>query len=194
MEGLWLSRNYEFRVMLWGQEAGKLPINGSQVWSVVLLQHTELLYVAWTGSGGCGCPPQNQLIVKAVATVGSPPAALGWGECLGTQDLSAIESLDLACPSGAVWHFGKSHDCVFQTPGYFSNPSHYSTWQQERSARAGPGVQYFQNQDEFLLSKAAEAVHNPTHGVSVEHRWGKQIPTPTRGQSDGQTLSLGDAL
>lgn len=96
MEGLWPSRNDEFRVKLWGQEAGKLSIKGSQGWSVVLLQHTGLLYAAWTGSGGCGCPPQNQLIVKAVATPGSPPAALGWGESLGTRDLSAAERLD--CP------------------------------------------------------------------------------------------------
>jgi len=29
-----------------------------------------------------------------VATVGSPPAALGWGECLGIQDMSAIERLE----------------------------------------------------------------------------------------------------
>lgn len=30
--------------------------------------------------------------------MGSPPAALGWGECLGTGDLSAIGSLDHPAP------------------------------------------------------------------------------------------------
>lgn len=91
-EGLWPSRNDEFRVMLWGREAGNLSITGSQGWSAILLQHTQLLYVARIGSGGHGCPPQNQLIVKAGATVGSPPAALVWGESLGTRDLPETES------------------------------------------------------------------------------------------------------
>lgn len=51
MEGLWPSNNDEFRVMLWGQEAGKLSIKAPQGWSAVLLQHTGLLYVARAGSG-----------------------------------------------------------------------------------------------------------------------------------------------
>lgn len=102
--------------------------------------------------------------------VSSSSSGMGWMS--GHSGSVSHWKPGLACPSRAVRDFGKSHSCVFQTPGYFSNPSHYSTWQQQSSATAGPGVQYFQNQDEFLLSRPAEAVHSPTHGVRVEHRWG----------------------
>lgn len=90
-----------------GPGGGKLSINGSQEWSVVLLQHRELLYVAWTGSWGCSCPPQNQLIVEAVATIGSPPGALRWGNvwALGIcQPLKApLEQSDLLASLTAMY-------------------------------------------------------------------------------------------
>lgn len=50
---------------------------------------------------------------QAAVTVGCPPAALGWGECLDTRDLSAIGSLTQAAPpqsgilaSGTAVYFG----------------------------------------------------------------------------------------
>lgn len=102
--------------------------------------------------------------------VSSSSSGTGWMS--GHSESVSHWKPGLVCPAGVVRHFGKSHSCVFQTPGYFSKPFPLLYMTARILCKSCPGVQYFQNQDEFLLSRAAEAVHSLTHGVRVEHRWG----------------------
>lgn len=116
MEGLWPSNNAEFRVMLWGQEAGKLSIKASQGWSVALLQHTGLLYVAWAGSGVVAALHRTSWFSSCSnCGVSSSSSGMGWMSGHGIcQPLEAWPRLPLHS-SQAFWQVEQLciSGCVF---------------------------------------------------------------------------------
>lgn len=156
-----------------GPGGGKLSIRASQGWSAALLQHTGLLSWPEQDLGLCSSDPAG---VEAVVALGSPPAALGWGQCLDTGICQPLEP-EPACPS--------------QLPGILANltagisgsrlllQAFLGLHMTARTlCRSWPRVQYFR-----LKMNFKQRQHRAQPMVSE----GDKKPQSARGQGDGQS-------